>query len=190
MGATRNVQARVGSGAARCYTGVMSEKWPICLAIALMAACGGGDPKVPKRSVTTVFAGKREGAATYYWESGELAAKGQFHDDKPTGKWRYTWPGGGVQCCGIFVNGEQDGPWVFMSRNGQVLDEQSMTALEPGETDHMVASSVAECPMPSVLSGTGFYESRQRLLSPTGFHQGSQRTRSLDKTEVAALLDN
>jgi hypothetical protein len=154
----------------------MSRAFRLCLALAALAACNGRSASVTDRaSGVTVVAGKRQGPATFYWDTGELAAKGEFQDDKPKGTWTYTWPGGGLQCRGVFVDGEQDGPWVFMSRTGQILDDKTFTARAPGEADHITASWAPECPFPSLLFGTGLYDRARRV-------------RSLDAKEVDELL--
>ncbi len=68
--------------------------------------------------------GRKQGDWEYYYETGELKAKGKFKNNQKTGEWTYYYIDGKVEQKGKFNKDKIDSKWVWYYSNGKVWREE------------------------------------------------------------------
>ena len=65
--------------------------------------------------------GKKNGSFKSWFEDGQLAKEGKMVEDRWNGPYREWRPDGTQRVKGNYVNGVQDGKWIFYSKEGKAL---------------------------------------------------------------------
>ena len=64
--------------------------------------------------------GKKNGAWIYYYENGQIEAKGNYKNSKKQGEWIFNFENGKIQSKVTLIDGIVDGEWIFYYKNGKI----------------------------------------------------------------------
>ena len=69
---------------------------------------------------------KKQGTWTYYYETGETKAKGEYKDNLKTGEWIFYYEDGKIEQRGKYVKNKASGLWTWYYRNGNKWREENL----------------------------------------------------------------
>ena len=64
--------------------------------------------------------GNFQGDWQFFYNTGELKAKGKFVDDKKVEEWKYFYQNGELEQKGSYIDGKEHGPWTWWYLNKQI----------------------------------------------------------------------
>jgi antitoxin component YwqK of YwqJK toxin-antitoxin module len=76
-----------------------------------------------KGTFRTKYDNREIGLFVYYYENGQVSAKGEFIKGLKTGKWLYWYENGQLKSEGEFVEGKANGLWQYWHENGEKKSE-------------------------------------------------------------------
>lgn len=68
--------------------------------------------------------GRKQGSWKWFFETGELKARGSYKDNFKIGKWEYYYRDGRLEQSGSYMRGLPDGLWTWLYENGQTWREE------------------------------------------------------------------
>ncbi len=68
---------------------------------------------------------KKNGVWEFFYENGDLKAKGEYLADKRAGKWQFFYPNGVLEQEGVYEDGFFDGVWKWYYESGALLREEN-----------------------------------------------------------------
>ena len=90
--------------------------------------------------------GRKQGPWKWFYETGQLKAKGSYKDNLKVGNWEYYYMDGEIEQSGSYLRGLPDGLWTWLYENGQtwreeeyVMGEEDGPSIEYSDSGSVIA---------------------------------------------------